>query len=324
MCVGGMGASNSVPATSTAYENLGSGIASDREDPDVVALSTAIHVMDYTALTGNATIRSGTSFAAPAITAMSALLKQACYKNLGLALEQKYVRSILMNSAWFFNLDDSLGVPNNALRHYSTPDANNPSDYEDGAGGPIADNAMLWCGTKSSTLTTGGGPVDVDLTGTNAQPPPEWMDGTGLTSNAVADDSLVTYSSGLSFKYYDVTTLKALPAGTRVRVTMNWDACPVGKTGTGPSPLSADLDLFLCSDKIQKCFKSRSCQNNWEGFDTADGGNITTDSNGDPVDWTIRVGYEPSTSPGCNGKTTEPMAYAFVAGPAGAFKENSP
>jgi hypothetical protein len=166
-----------------------------------------------------------------------------------------------------------------------------------------------FCGDNPTNLNAGGGDVDIDLKGGSETP--SWMDGA-----AFKDAALVPYGNSSPFKYYDLFTLKGLKLDTRVRVTLNWDACPAGESGAGPSLLSADLDLWLCNDAAQICFKSRSFDNDWEGFDTEDFGGIPAAG-----DWTIRVGYDPSNSPGCGGATDEPTGIAYVYGPKADFVE---
>lgn len=281
----------------------------DREEPDIVALSENVDVIKYArsglavsdppVTTGWEPTASGTSYAAPAMAGLAALLKQAC----GGTIDPRYLRALLMTSAWSMN-------PNGTK--YSTPGA---GDGRDGAGGLTASKAALWCGIGSGTIVVGGGPFTATLTGGSNTPP--WMDGgrgAAPQSEGLADESAAQVvplgpNPNSPFKYFTIASW-SLAANTRVRATVTWDSCPSGPSGTGPGTLRADIDLWLCRPSAQTCVAmSRSYDNNVEGFD------VTVSTAGA---YEVRWGYDPQNSPGCNGPQ-EPAAFSFAYGPAGAF-----
>ncbi len=264
----------------------------DREEPNIVALSQGVEVIDTSAApnTTKWTWLNGTSYAAPAMAGMGALLKQAC----GGSIDPKFLRAFMMTSAWSINPD---GKP------YSTPGSaadcpGSPPDCKDGAGAPTAENALRFCQPPGpDPIEVGGGTLNVDLEGGSEIP---WIDdGKGNPTGP-----------------FKLTPLKIWPLrqGDRLRVTFTWDGCPASAVGQGPSPLSADIDIFLCvGSPYWACLKtSRSYEDNVEGFDF-------TVSPGDPeTGYTLYYGYDPDNSPGC-GLPYEPAAWAYAVGPSAFF-----
>jgi hypothetical protein len=106
--------------------------------------------------------------------------------------------------------------------------------------------------------------------------------------------------------------LLTLNVGDRVRATASWDSRPSGATGSGPSPVTADFDLFLCSNTKTKCFYSRSFTDNNEGFD------ITIPAGLNATDWLLFVGWNPS-SPLCGSASSELVTWSAITGPPGIF-----
>jgi subtilase family protein len=289
ICVGGTLAGGMGMKSDSAWQNPPS---SDREEPDVVALGTSVETLSFSnppAIPTDKTLwdttANGTSFAAPAIAGFVALLKQAC----GGSLDQRYTRSVV-RTASFLNVVDG---------PYSTPGLWSPGiggDFKDGAGIPLAEKAIRWCPGGGGS----GGVVNINLgTGTsvatwvNGSPPADGGKGSSLVSSQLGP-------------------LLTLNAGDRARATASWDSCPASAVGTGPSPVTVDFDLFLCSNTKLKCFYSRSFMDNNEGFD------VIIPAGMGAADWQIFVGWNPAT-PYCNSTHTEVVAWSAIAGPPAIF-----
>ncbi len=298
ICVGGMRSvgGNWEMWPSSSWMNPATA-AGDREEPDIVALSSNVDLIevqtdndtDHNPLTGVwDNHRDGTSYAAPAMATLGVLLKQAC----GGHIDEMELRAQLMTSAWSINPDGS---------RYSTPgslaDCGNPPDCKDGAGAPTADNAALFCGLGDTGVVTRSRIEAIDLQG--GTPAAPWMDQTGKNP----------------FNVYRLETLSLEP-GDRLRVTFTWNGCPGSKIGTGPAPLSADFDIWLCIVGDQTCVKhSRSFDNNVEGFD------YTVPSGGGAI-YSLWVGYDPENSPGCPYPwVNERAAYAWAVGRSEDFED---
>jgi hypothetical protein len=191
---------------------------SDREDPDVLALGTAVQVMGFGSTTDWSPTKNGTSFSAPTMAALASLLKQECGTNIAPLRE----RAIIMTSAW--SLDAGQPFPK-----LGTIAFGNPIDFLGGTGAPTADHAGLWCGGTSGELTIGDAPVSIDY-------------GSGTTADTGMDMPTQTKSVS-DFKYFVVTS-QSLSVGDRIRATLTWNTCADG--AHTPTITGSDLDLWLC------------------------------------------------------------------------------
>jgi hypothetical protein len=290
ICVGGTLAGGMGMKSDSAWQNPP---GSDREEPDIAALATSVETLAFPG-PGSVdktlwdTSSNGTSFSSPAIAGFVALLKEAC----GGSLDQRYTRSVLRTAAYALNPDTGSSL-------YSTPGLWSPgigADFKDGAGVPTAEKAIRWCPGGGGS----GGVVNINLsTGTIV---PTWVN-----SNPPADGG-----KGSSLVSSQLGALLTLNAGDRARATISWDSCPSGQLGTGPSPVTVDFDLFLCSSSKLKCFYSRSFMDNNEGFD------VTIPAGMGAADWQLFVGWNPSAPP-CTTTGVETLAWSAIAGPPAIF-----
>ncbi len=275
---------------------------SDREEPDITALGSVVDVLQIidpnTGLptTAGWEKASGTSYAAPAAATMGVLLKEAC----GGTINHMFLRAIMMTGAWGINPHGT---------KYSTPGT---GDQRDGAGAPLSDDLLMFCLGGGGGLRTKGGVFIVDLERGDDAPP--WLDDSfdgGSGQLSLQPQGQPTSGTPTQIVVIDQVELQA---GDRARLTMSWDNCPLTYLGTGPAQLSADLDLFLCDMAGQTCLAtSRSYDNNNEGFD------VTVPPATPLTTYSVVVGYNPDNSPGCNGSSLEPAAWAAVYGSATFF-----
>jgi hypothetical protein len=344
LCVGGMQfAAPDGGAISVALEssiNLPSGpvdLAKDREDPDIVAFAalsgSGVDVMDVSGGTTAWTTDSGTSFAAPVMASMAALLKSECGGNI----DEKYVRAIMMTAASYYN-------PNGDATYSTSDTCSNDLMYDpvddclDGAGSPVAEDVMQWCGSPVTGLTASGGTTTLDTNncdgpcGTAAT---EAMDESGEKSDVLSssgdggivsssgDGGVSTDGTGATNWYYTVILSVTLAHNDRIRATVAWDTCTNGSVH--PSIIGNDIDLWLCPTSGADCVAwSRSFDNNWEGLDWT---KTTTGS----ATYELRVGYDASYEYEASGRlgcpddaTDEPLSYAYVYGAASSFAQYVP
>jgi hypothetical protein len=286
-----------------------------------VALASAVDVMDVVdGGTSAWTQKSGTSYAAPAMAAMAAMLKEECDGNI----EDKYLRAIMMTGAWFYNPDGAKYSTSQTCAEYEPI-----YDCVDGAGSPAAQDIMLWCGSTMSGLTVDGGSDTLltnDCDGPCGTPATAAMDTSGDSTDLVlvsdGGGGVSTDGVGTSSWYYQAYGPYTLHQNDRIRATVVWDTCTDGTVH--PSVIGNDIDLWLCPTNGDDCVAwSRSYNNNWEGFDW------TKTSSGTQA-YEVRVGYDSSFSYqggdlGCTGDgTTEPIALATVYGASSSFDEYSP
>lgn len=332
ICVGGVNAEKKMSCFSVwenPFEQGSTTVRSDREEPDLVALAGDANGMSGFAAgcseaNQNEFVQTigvpgatgwlravgttdwsgdvGTSFASPAMASVAALTKEAC----GGSLDHLLMRAILRTAAWGFNPAD---YP------YSTPGPG--EDWKDGAGGLFATAVLPFCGIGTgSNPTVASGNVNVSLNSGGTlpagaapdagSPPPGGclLAPCGAAQSAQGGVHIDSYTPpGPNDGRVGGSFLSLfLNAGERLRVTFSWDACPVGMTGTAPDTVSSDIDIFLYSeDNAAYLYTSQSIADDNEGFD------VTI-----PDSWggrfTLYYGVIPT--PGCNGATSEPSAWA--------------
>lgn len=214
----------------------------DREEPDVAALggdsSVCASSNEFVRVAHPDTAdewvgNHGTSFAAPAITAMILLMRERCSQRWPF-MDQKLVRAIVRNSAYSANVDGGL--------RYSTPFPG--YDFADGGGWLSAASLFRFCGS-------GGGPgPDVDA-GIDEV---DLNDGEPLPSGMVHYDpeeprEEVDEPAPLSYDLPEVGRVGRLmgtvelEAGNRIRYSVSWDSHYDGLGGTRQP--TVDFDLFL-------------------------------------------------------------------------------
>ncbi len=302
-CVGGINSSGEISCFSS-WTNLNSPTfeRTDREEPDIMALAgfgqrckegSLVDVMEVgskTDWTGNA----GTSFAAPAMAGLTALLKEAC----GGKLHHNAVRVILRNAGWTRNVTDY---------RYSTPvtPADPDYDWKDGGGALYASAALAFCkptgpgpdndsGSDPGCLDCGG-PPPFDGRCKDCGPiPPEGKRMQSATPFGNGDDRLYNlyWKSG-----------HKMEAGKRIRTSVAWDSCPASVSGLAPAEIETDIDVVLVNRTTnQAIYGSQSVTDSVEGFD------VTLPSDGEyELYWT-----NPKGAKGCGGGGYEPFYWAVT------------
>ena len=311
ICVGSMNSAGSMSCFSSTA-NPGSeyeALVSDREEPDLVALGgettkdcpgpfdEEVCLASFETPEGWVGFH-GTSYAAPAVTSMLTLYREACEPSSGDRLSQRALRALARVAAWGGNPADAA---------YSTP---TPSDdHLDGGGLLMAKALLSMCGDGSN-----GGTKDVviDLEGGEPGPMPEapspyqddWS-APGETQSFVGPLDYGYQPGPSSGRKWAVFQEGDFPAGSRLRVTWSWDGCALSDTGFAPAGVSVDFDLFLYSPTLGYVWGSQSLDDNNEGFDY-------TIPAGEGGRYQIILAW-PDGSTGCEtGSTTEPGAYAWA------------
>ena len=259
ICVGTAGPDLEMSCTSSSLNlEFPSGTRHDREEPDVTAIGgRALDILGSCPQTGynnpneicvadtNAndswTGNKGTSIAAPAITAMVTLFKEACSDNFGGFIDQLSIRSIVRTAAYGANPD---GDP------YSTPRPFGlipPYDGEDGAGLLYADELMVHCDPDEGVQT---GIVDLtdpdpgDMPGGPSpyqSEPPYQPPGAQQPQSA---PNAFNYSPGGETRPWKLLkSFEHLYEGETIRATFSWNACG-GNAGSAPGSPATDFDLF--------------------------------------------------------------------------------
>ncbi len=252
---------------------------------------------------------TGTSFAAPAVTAMAALAREACAERWGDPLDARFLRSLLRTAAWG-------GNPGGDWR-YSTPlDPNDPTilaekDRKDGAGMLLADGVMEFCTTGGAQGTEGGsGSLDLsedeDFPGTNGDYPDAGWTPPGedpamhVMDYSVSPEMVVDLNNKLLWHSED-----ALDAGTRFRATFSWDSCPLDVTGDAPANRAVDIDLFLVNaDTGWIAYASQSVDDVNEGFD------VTLPEGPERGHYELWIAW-PEGSEACGGGSFEPYGWTL-------------
>lgn len=285
MCVGGMahgGAMNDDSSWANPFD-------SDREEPDVVALSGSyndgVEVAAFGSPTSWTYSNGGTSFAAPQVAQLAALYNEACGPIGGLAMRALY-RSV----AYAANPRDT---------NFSTPGLSSQPDYKDGAGYTTAETLLQGCG--------GGEALTIDLTLGVQAPFDAVCDSCGQPLEPISG-ILRPANSGLAWNTGDGRLYKRLRGvaaqSNRVRASLSWNSCMTANATTSPAPVSTDFDLFLVDEANERViYSSQSTDDNNEGFDV----DLTAFGSGDYAVW---VGW-PDGATGCDGNgTSEPVGYS--------------
>lgn len=297
ICVGAhrAGAVDVDSGTTQLNPNLAPGY--DREEPDLTAFSDAIDVAQTSGPT-DWSPEFGTSFAAPSIAGMVAIMKEACSPKLDFS--PLAVRALLSGAS---------RAQNPRGWRYSTPGkvdgGNNLLDHADGAGAPLANFAIEQCSQNNSPWNVGSGTLDVDLT-TGTTPPsggaPEPGD---IPPGEPQSTAPASSSTRWFYKLYgfDDKTLSRL---TRIRASIAWNACPPSSPVSSSDVAEAlpDFDLFLYNeDEGYYVYTSQSLDDNNEGFD------VVIEEEGRH---SLYLGWpkDGNTGLGCDG-STEALAYVY-------------
>ena len=305
------------PGTHWQPNGLPVSLYGDREEPDLTAFggnrnttfgpcqggfTQEVETLDPNGGTNDWDGDSGTSFAAPSVTSIAALTREACAPFWGSPLDARFLRSLLRTAAWGGNPDGDW--------RYSTPVptwvAN--SDRKDGAGMLLASGAIEFCGEGPlPDGGTGGGWFPVDLT--NGGPMP------GSTSSDYQGNNYIPPGGA---DYYPVppptsgpdarvgqllwTSPPSLDAGARIRFTLSWDSCATDPSGDAPASLPVDFDLFLVNVTTDEIvYGSQSIDDNNEGFDVI----LTEDSS----DYEVWMNWPETSTSGCEGAGLEPIGW---------------
>ena len=329
ICVGGVASNLAMSNTSSYFNLLLNGNLSDREEPDVVTLggdgSLSDDVCVATPLHGTVggqggqgqnpyyeewVGRSGTSFAAPAVTSMITLFKEACEENHDDFLPPRSLRAITRTMAFAANPADD---------PYSTPRPTTlspPYDGKDGGGFLDAELLMLFCepGGAPGGIQTG----IIDLTDPDpGDPPPgsaSYRDEHGWhppgatqfkgPGQKTQDFGYSPGDPGNGRSWKLLRNLGTLAAGTKIRATYSWDACGPNQ-GSAPGAVGTDFDLFLYKAKPGSedyVWASQSLDDNNEGFQY-------TVQAGEEGPFQIILMWDDDS--GCDGSQFEPYTLAW-------------
>lgn len=261
LCVGGT-ESNGEPWADGAP--LGSSYlnpSGDREEPDISALAAEVEILAMptpppvgTTPTSEET-RSGTSYSAPAIAGMAALISEACVGEA--SLDPRYLRAIFRNGAWWLNP---------AGEDYNTP---RPGiDHLDGAGVPRFNYVAAFCGEDPEGgphNASGFGPFDFPNSGPIPEGFPEESDDPPPGDDQ--EPTLLGLPSGGTRHGQVYFALQNMPEGGRIRTTVTWDSCPMTSHGTAPTEVSTDFDVALYHTEHGYLYASQSFDDSVEGFD---------------------------------------------------------
>ncbi|MGE0791215.1 MAG: S8 family serine peptidase [Sandaracinaceae bacterium] len=282
-------------------------LGSDREEPDLVgsggsdsgcsSYSTEVLVADPSVdccWTGNV----GTSFAAPAATAVATLHRERCEPTQG-TLTGRRLRAVMRTMAYS-------GNPDGVLR-YSTP---KEFDYADGAG---LLTAFLGCGEGGPEgLTTGDGDdPDHDLSTGGSLPGGDVEYDPGFERETGRDSWGLYTTPTSSSRVGRQIGSGSWKQGQRIRWTVAWDACIASaSSGTAASP-ATDFDVFLFNATTGAyIYGSQSVDDVNEGFDVVlQSSDLSSPSATD--DFEIWLSW-PDDAEGCGGGTNAPYAQAWA------------
>lgn len=283
----------------------------DREEPDVVAVGgdvgtgcagnpvnsdNAVSVASHSSTDSTWTTGSGTSFSAPTITAMAALLREECADANDWT--DRVLRAIFRTGAHAYN---PYGT------RYSTPN-NDGVDGRDGGGWASANDISIFCDPGSNAgedifqLDTGDGTtIDGELGRYDPDSPVENLEPTN------SEDWRAFTDPGSGRVYHVIKYLPAVSVDYRIRATISWDACPA--VNVYWTAAARDIDLFLLKvDSVMGnsyegtwVTGSQSVSDNNEGFDFK----VTSAD-----DYLIVAGWAAGDNVGCEGSDTEPFGWA--------------
>ncbi len=307
VCVGNAYHDASAMACNSADENPGESTANttfaqDREEPDVTAFGGVLALgqcSEASTCVADVGTRSdwkagfGTSFAAPVITSMVALFREACEPNYERRITQREMRMLIRHAAVGGNPSDTA---------YSTP---RPTlDQKDGGGFLMAADLMAHCEPP-----TEGGDMSWNLDGGEEGSPPDgdapyqsgW-DPAGETQSFTQPLDF-NYTPPASREWAYLIESWDLDEGDRIRATLVWDACAVDDTGEAPLSVSVDFDLFLLrnGEDPEYVWASQSADDNTEGFDYTVG-------EGEDGTYSLIMMW-PTGSENCEGGSNVPIAW---------------
>jgi subtilisin family serine protease len=197
--------------TFSAWKNpkRSDGVYGDREKPEVVASALNLTVLNNDNSTA---IQSGTSYSAPLVTGLAALLAN---RNSQLYDAPEAMRAIIMASAWN-NIEGPVGIPTG-------------QDLKDGAGAIDALSADETAITGHNDVYQYPYPV--------CQSPCWWWNYVYNSSN----DPQTNFPVG-TYRFYAIKADK----GERIRVALSWVSTPSGPgSNYAMDPLETDLDLVI-------------------------------------------------------------------------------
>jgi Subtilase family len=251
-CVGGtdLGGTGMYPQSSWTNLNgpnpSGSyGERTDREEPDIALLAYPVDVMGFNKpYAWNAGGGIGTSYAAPAATALTALCKEVA----GGMMSEQAMRVILKIAGYAKNVQD---YNYSMASTFLDPGA----DWWDGGGKPLAGAVRAFCdGTGNGRPNVTWGHDPGDLSGGVPYPfdpaPCEYCDQNwpplgGQSTPGLHAESATPPGAGDNRLYHWLFGPVHLWPGERIRVVIAWDRCPGSPLGTAPAPITTDFDVFL-------------------------------------------------------------------------------
>jgi len=265
--------------------------AREIEKPDVVSLAHNVDAPDY-----GSNLRpkdSGTSLAAPMVTAQLALLAQACGVVRSPAMHRAILRTSAVRNARIETHDGSMSWltppaidPPTCPGMGAFPRYPNPTlgcDYRGGCGRVDSDRLVIWCGTQPEECTAATpctsskeGAVGADDAAWGEIP--EWArtaEPEYFLDNATQHNTAQTrLRQDPDARWIPIHKMETLKAGTTIAASLSYYACPPAYTYM-PGPLSAvknNLDLALCGRKLSNdqltCLSvSESLHDSNEGFE---------------------------------------------------------
>lgn len=238
----------------------------EAERPDVVSEAQDTWVMDTSAPDAWQSGAHGTSYAAPTVTGLLALLDKDC----GPFTPAGHRAAIRTAAYRPHSVEDSPSDP-----RYPIP-GQSPDSYA-GAGIPLAKAISLYCRDQEGEpdLRIQSGAID-PTDDSEWRPLDEYEFMTPEAFPETPEDLIVTHEQGLrspgaqTRKLWDIG-----PGANRVRVTFSYYTCPPSD-GQDPVELESvdktapavDFDIILCSEDAQECAAiSESEDDTNEGFD---------------------------------------------------------
>ncbi len=253
----------------------------DVERPDVVSEGAeAVVANSQQSMLADWTTKSGTSFAAPVVTGLAAILAKKCQDN-GWPFSPELMRSIIRTGSPKKHTMVPTSFPSypygGLAGRYSgsRPDGGAPNvsrDYFVGVGIPDGDSLNLFCNPQSPpdcSVGCAGSSSGSNLGTLPWQAIPSWM-------MSASHDSNGNVSPGNRGKgplkptvsqYAKLASLGNLSSGSRVRATFSFSVCPDASVQAMKPVPTGDYDLVLCP-LGQSCLAvSDSFDDVNEGFD---------------------------------------------------------
>jgi hypothetical protein len=228
-------------------------VPSDREEPDLVALGVGV---DYGVPNQGPTAwltATGTSFSAPVVAQLAAVIKQACGYE-----DPRVLRAVLQVASGNRNVEGW---------KYSTPNILT-EDWKDGAGGVESPFAYAFCTNGTDDWDTDAGVEPIYLPD-GGQPPPSGGSPDPEDPPPGERAYLPGNDPSRQVKVMGGFQNVFVPAGKRIRAAIAWNSCPPQQylSTLAPSAVATDFDLLLYRRGGEYVYLSQSIDDSTEGFD---------------------------------------------------------